>query len=495
LILQTAALSADAAPLEDSLQGLNLSENELGDIGIMYLCIGMERFNSLRTLELSNTGIGNVGAKALAKILSIAQHVKDTSDGEMAFLAATETWMAKRQFDEFEEEGTLDEQAERARTEQEAALVRQNMLWSARVAEAARHVSPLSRLFLGYNKISNEGVATIALALKSNAYLRTLVLTENEITEIGCLRLLAAIRDSGNTTLQELHMDHNPMDIDEKCEAQIRKLFEECPHLVRLVVPGILLTRSTSSLQPIMPRQTRPKPVWLPPVSLDAFEPTPSQDADDFIPPRRSKHSSEPEVPMAPVYQSITAMPVHQHLSFEELRLRQLQVAPQFTPTQPGTGAKKRVSGKLKAITEERRLKKEQAHNALVADVQFVLDTVVQSVAWTEGEEQYRYEAVQTFIHDSIHTVSVQIATAQVAAEQEQARLKAEASKWNTRKFFDKFCRSGATAGAGLAREKRLEEQRRVEAEVGKGVDARLYLKILAESTSKAKAKEAKAKK
>ena len=214
-------------------------------------------------------------------------------------------------------------------------------LAAARQAEAARNVAPLAKLWLNGNGIGAAGAAWLAQALAVNSSLRSLVLSENEIGDEGAVLLVEAVARS-NRTLSELHLDDNP--IGAHCHARLTAAFDACPTLLHLSAPGLSLhkARPRGDLAlPIAPERPPPPPVWRPAVALDAFAPTASTNPEDDVvtiapvarlKKKKSMAAAAPEVQAEPPvvtrgeFCSITAMPVHEHLSFEELRVRQMQV-------------------------------------------------------------------------------------------------------------------------------------------------------------------------
>jgi hypothetical protein len=255
---------------------------------------------------------------------------------------------------------------------------------------------------------------------------------------------------------------------------------------------------------PIAPERPPPPPVWRPTVALDAFAPTASTNPEDDVvtaaaPVARLKKkksmaaaaaaapevAAEPPVVRRGEFCSITAMPAHEHLSFEELRVRQMQVrfakifredflfiapkallfnlylmnAPPPTPVVPvshqalpdlvtahlgsSRSAHPALPRFLSYLFEERaanraRAEENRAHAeaALVAEVEAALCATLDDIESIFAAEERAAEEAR-----ELQRVADAAAAAAAAAEEERRR------EWNPKAFFQQKCKAGATSG------------------------------------------------
>ncbi len=148
---------------------LILHENAVGDEGAAAVASLVEKYPSVRTVDLSQNMISQVGAKAVAEALQKPEVKVSTLDFAKNYIGA------------------------------EGAKV---------FAEAIKKSQTLAVLRLNGNSIEDEGVESIAAALESpDSKLAQLDLTSNRIQEKGAVSLSTSLKK--NSTLVALVLSHN----------------------------------------------------------------------------------------------------------------------------------------------------------------------------------------------------------------------------------------------------------------------------------------------
>jgi hypothetical protein len=241
-------------------------------------------------------------------------------------------------------------------------------------------------------------------------------------------------------------------------------------------------------------------------VALDAFAPTASTNPEDDVvtkaaaapaarlKKKKSMAAAAPEVAAEPPvvsrgeFCSITAMPVHEHLSFEELRVRQMQVRfsesilhvsgffvatnhaehflsclclvrastqalPDLVTAHHGgpRSAYPALPRYLSYLFEERAINRARAEEeraraeaALVAEVTEALHATLDEIASTFEAEARAAEIAAQRAAEEAREIQ-RAADAAAAAEKERRQ------QWNPKAFFEQKCKAGATSG--LARQ------------------------------------------
>ncbi|XP_073676032.1 NACHT, LRR and PYD domains-containing protein 12-like [Garra rufa] len=195
-----AALASALRSNPSHLRQLNLSGNQLGNLGVKHLCAGLEDPHcKLEKLWLSDCGITEEGCAALASALrSNPLHLRDLSltgnkiqDSGLMFICS---------------------------------------------ALEDRHCK-LENLVLNYCGITDEGCAALASALRSNpSHLRDLNLTENELGDSGVM-LLSSVLEDPHCKLEILGLSYCGI-TDESCAALASALRSNPSHLRELSLTG-----------------------------------------------------------------------------------------------------------------------------------------------------------------------------------------------------------------------------------------------------------------
>ena len=178
----------------------------------------------------------------------------------------------------------------------------------------------------------------------------------------------------------------------------------------------------------------------------------------------------------------ITATAAHSHLSFEELRIRQLEAAPHLAapPFRPVHRARRapKVPSRLAYLVDEAQARRERARAALQAEVAEVLDALVLGAA-SEAAAWLELEAAR---EDAEATEARARAERAAAEELERVAREADEARWSPRYFFERHCKQGATAGMDVVRERQRAEQQKLEAQFGKGVDVKTFKRMLTQT-------------
>ena len=88
---------SDGLQANTSLNGLDLSGNNIGDDGIAYLCKSLQLNKTLRTLEVSICGLTKLGIQPLAVMLTFNTTIREISWASgvpMTTVATLKEWLA-----------------------------------------------------------------------------------------------------------------------------------------------------------------------------------------------------------------------------------------------------------------------------------------------------------------------------------------------------------------------------------------------------------------
>ncbi len=155
------------------LQSLELGNNNIGSDGVVALSKALAKTNSLKTLYLRGNKIGDAGAIALSEALKMNNCL------EHLYLGGNQIAL----------EGIIA------------------------FAEAFTKNSTLQAIYLRNNQVTDEGAEALAECLVKNFSLRVLNVANAELTESGCRALLNLL--NSNTTLQSIVFEHNGVNDEE----------------------------------------------------------------------------------------------------------------------------------------------------------------------------------------------------------------------------------------------------------------------------------------
>ena len=205
------------------LRALHLGENDLGDEGAAVLARGILKLNTaLRFLDLRSNGITAAGAMSLQGLVINSQHLLglDLSNNELGDLGAQA--MARGLQHSSCLLQTLDlsfNQIDEAAAKALAAMLRTNKTLQKLnlsfnnlgdqgvrlVVSALLRNGSLRLLDLRRNGITNEGAMSVASYLPKMHGLKELMLSKNEISQRGATALLEGLRQ--NVELRHLNVD------------------------------------------------------------------------------------------------------------------------------------------------------------------------------------------------------------------------------------------------------------------------------------------------
>ncbi|XP_078358279.1 uncharacterized protein LOC144643036 [Oculina patagonica] len=186
---------AEALKWNSSLTVLNLSKNNIGDIGATGLTEALQKNTSLTLLNLSKNNIGDVGATGLAEALkdNTSLTFLDLSDNNIGDVGAT--GLAK----------ALQDNTSLTRLALSGSNIGDH--GAAGLASALKENISLAVLALSGNNIGDHGASGLAGALQENKSLTKLVLSGNNIGDEGATGLAAALRE--NKSLTKLYLYDN----------------------------------------------------------------------------------------------------------------------------------------------------------------------------------------------------------------------------------------------------------------------------------------------
>jgi NLR family CARD domain-containing protein 3 len=204
-ITATGALSIQGLIVNSSnLKSLILSDNELGDIGVMAIARGLQHLprGSLEKLDVNANNISSVGATALALMLRINMSLSELN----------------LSYNSIGDEGAVA------------------------IAAALQINKTLRCLSLRRNGIGNIGVQKFAESLPLMSALKELILAKNDINQMGASALLRGLRS--NVDLEYLNVEEKVSDSN---------VLREIIHWNRLNKAGRRIFRS---------KNTVPQPLW-----------------------------------------------------------------------------------------------------------------------------------------------------------------------------------------------------------------------------------------
>ena len=206
---------------------LNLSGQCEGD-GVPFIASGLCINRTIRTLDISNNNISDLGAQEIARALHENQTLQALNiscnnirvDGAKAMAEALHE-NKELQYLDISNNNILDNgviaisECMKKHSKLQQLVISGNNISSKgthQLAEAVKINTTLRSLDISNNKISSDGVKFINDCLKLNCTLKELNLSENEITNEGVMELSEAIRM--NMTLLKLNMSKNWITID-----------------------------------------------------------------------------------------------------------------------------------------------------------------------------------------------------------------------------------------------------------------------------------------
>ncbi|XP_078381247.1 NLR family CARD domain-containing protein 4-like [Oculina patagonica] len=233
LKLQSFALESETEPdvvvLAEVLKGnssltkLNLSGNDIGDVGAAGLAEALQNNKNLTELDLSYNYIGDHGATGLAAPLQKNTGLTGLSlfhnyIGDQGAVGLAEALKKNTSLTELDlsENNIWDEGAaglaEALKKNTNLAVLELSLNYSGDegatgLAEALKKNTSLTELYLSENNIGDKGAAGLAEALQKNTSLTKLILLGNYIGDQGAAVLAEALQK--NTNLAVLNLSHN----------------------------------------------------------------------------------------------------------------------------------------------------------------------------------------------------------------------------------------------------------------------------------------------
>ena len=199
----------------NTLVELDLSGNNILDVGCKEVAGALKDNKTLKKLNLADNGIGFEGAKELRKCLqknktlvwlSVSEN-KIPKEGAKAIAAGIQGNATLRRLfcgaNNFQTEGSK---------------------WIARALHKNVTIVELS---MNLNEMGDDGAKEFGNALQHNEVLQKLYLGENNIGDIGCFSLFDACK--ANTTIKVLHINHNKMSV--QGATAVADLLLNCPSL------------------------------------------------------------------------------------------------------------------------------------------------------------------------------------------------------------------------------------------------------------------------
>jgi Ran GTPase-activating protein (RanGAP) involved in mRNA processing and transport len=255
---ESAAFLADVFS-GNPLQELHLGENELGDEGVAVLASGiLSRGTSLRYLDLRANGITEAGAMSLQGLLVSSQNLigLNLSNNELGDLGTTALTRGIRSSAcKLQKIDLSSNQIEHRGATAIASMLQTNQKLeelilsfnaigdegAIAIGQSLRRNRKLRLLALRKNGITDEGAKIIAETLPSMLGLKELLLSKNIIGRDGASALLVGLRS--NTELEYLQ-------VEEKLSEPVHR---EIVHWVRLNKAGRRVFLQTNSI---------PLPLW-----------------------------------------------------------------------------------------------------------------------------------------------------------------------------------------------------------------------------------------
>lgn len=191
-----------------SLVDLSFSGSGVGDEGAKMLAKALECNTVLQSLELGNSNIGSDGATALAKTLAKTNSLKTlylrgNKIGDAGAIALADALKMNDCLEHLYLGGN------------QIAIKGVKAF-----AEAFTKNSTLQTIYLRNNHVGDEGAQMLAEGLIKNFALRVLNVANAELTANGCRTLLTLL--NSNSTLQSVVFEHNGVDAED-----IVKSFDE----------------------------------------------------------------------------------------------------------------------------------------------------------------------------------------------------------------------------------------------------------------------------
>jgi len=178
-----------------SLKDLRLSGCALGTDGVISLCRGFQHNKVLKHLDLSSNEITVDGAATLALILT-------SDDNHLVSLNLSRNQIGSHG-------SSVISEALKSNTNLQSLWLSYNRIFDTgvdEVANALRVNATLKHLYFDHNYITRNGAAAIGASLFSNSGLEVLSLAHNELRDVGISALALPLAD--NTTLKELNLSN-----------------------------------------------------------------------------------------------------------------------------------------------------------------------------------------------------------------------------------------------------------------------------------------------
>ncbi|CAF3997705.1 unnamed protein product [Adineta steineri] len=208
---------------EETLTAVDLSHNEIGDVGAQHLVDTLRNHQTLTTLDLSHNRIGNNGAQylhdAFRKSKTLIQLNLEENPGSFCTIVSAAIQIRNdRTITEMDLHGKIIDDIEMqfltdALINNETIIkldLSQNKIGDIGIqhlADALQINRTITELDLSQNHIGDEGIQYLANALQINTTITNLKLEQNKISDIGIQYLADALKD--NKVLSVLELSYN----------------------------------------------------------------------------------------------------------------------------------------------------------------------------------------------------------------------------------------------------------------------------------------------
>ena len=191
---------AETIQVNTTLQNLDISSNNISDVGAAAISDSLKRNGSLVKLNMSGNNITSAGTKKLSEAIQVnttllnldisSSNISNAGAAAISDSLKTNSSLAKLN-------------------------ISQNNINSEgakKIAETIQVNTTLQKLVINYNTISDDGAASICDTLKNNNTLQELHMSSNNITRQGAKKIGEAIQV--NATLQKLDISYNTISDD-----------------------------------------------------------------------------------------------------------------------------------------------------------------------------------------------------------------------------------------------------------------------------------------
>ena len=193
-----ASLIAQAIEKHSTLKVLNVSHNKLSDDGVSDISICLRRNNVLQRLDMSENQIAGKGAYEIATLIEKNKSLKVLDISYMCISDDGVTEISRC----LKENNSL--------LELNLSLNKITSIGAEEIAKALEDNSTLRILNITGNKISDNGASAICTCLKDNHCLQELYMSEIDISGEGAACIADAIEY--NKCLHTLHLHHHKID-------------------------------------------------------------------------------------------------------------------------------------------------------------------------------------------------------------------------------------------------------------------------------------------